>query len=159
MHSVLRVLLRVTLVAYLGVVLVITLWPKPQQTAVAGWRGVVLGFLNDHAVPITFGQLEALANVAMFGPFGVLVGALLAEARPQLDARRLIAPTTGAGALFSTLVELTQRLVPDRVSTLQDVLMNTLGALLGVLLLVAARALPVVRHRRGGGAEQVQRVG
>lgn len=51
----------------------------------------------------------------------------------------------GAAAATSGLVELAQRLMGGRDATLDDVLMNTLGALLGVLL---GRGIDALLRRR-----------
>ena len=76
--------------------------------------------------------MEFCANVVMFIPIGVL-GAL---SRPPGGDRTVV----GACLALSAIAELTQSLVlPDRTGDLRDVLANTLGGLIGVLLVVLAR--------------------
>ncbi len=86
-------LLTWTFAAYLAAVLVVTLWPSPQSTDAPGWATSTLGFLQGLGIPITLPVLEALANVVMFGPFGVL-GVPLLRARQPAGA----APSRACGA-------------------------------------------------------------
>lgn len=129
--------LRLGLGAYLVVVLLVTMWPSPETTAAPSWAQAVLRAANGAGVPLTFEVLEALANVVMFVPFGVLLVAL--GTRPV----RAIA----AALLFSGTIETVQLAIPGRVSTLQDVVLNTAGAALGALL--AAGASRLGRRRSG----------
>ena len=126
--------MRGALVAYLGVVAVVTLRPAPPDDATLGLARRVIDGLRDAGLPVTFEGVEAAANVAMFVPFGVLVGLLLR--RPWWVVVLLGAATSG-------LIETVQVWLPTRYSTLQDVVMNTLGAAVGVL------GLRLVRRRRG----------
>jgi len=144
-------LLTWTFAAYLAAVLVVTLWPSPQSTDAPGWATATLGFLQGLGVPITLPVLEALANVVMFGPFGLLGVLLLrgATARRRgapLGVWRAVGVVTLAGCAVSVAIELTQHLLPGRVPTVQDVVMNTAGALLGSLL-VAVVLLAVASRR------------
>lgn len=144
-------LLTWTFAAYLAAVLVVTLWPSPQTTDAPGWATATLGFLQGLGIPITLPVLEALANVVMFGPFGVLGVPLLrgATARRRgapLGVRRTVGVVTLAGCALSVAIELTQNVLPGRVPTVQDVVMNTAGALLGAAL--AAVVVLAVGARR-----------
>ncbi len=150
-------LLTWTFVAYLAAVLVVTLWPSPQSTDAPGWATSTLGFLDGIGIPLTLPVLEASANVVMFGPFGVLGVPLL---RGTAARRRGAAPgvlravglVTLAGFALSAAIELTQNLLPGRVPTVQDVVLNTAGALLGGVLVALAAALArQVRGRRRAG--------
>lgn len=132
-------LLTWTFAAYLAAVLVVTLWPSPQSTDAPGWATATLDFLQSLGIPITLPVLEALANVVMFGPFGVLGVPLLrgATARRRgapLGVWHAAAVVTLAGCALSVAIELTQNLLPGRVPTVQDVVLNTAGALLGAAL-------------------------
>jgi glycopeptide antibiotics resistance protein len=142
-------LLTWTFAAYLAAVLVVTLWPSPQSTDAPGWATATLGFLQGVGLPITLPVLEASANVVMFGPFGVLGVPLLRGAAARRrgsapDVWLAVALVTLAGAVLSAAIELTQNLLPGRVPTVQDVVLNTLGALLGGLVVALA---VVVRDR------------
>ena len=127
----------VALVAYLAAVARITLLPKPAPDATFDVVRVVLARLVEHGVPLTYPVLEAVANVLLFVPFGVLVGLLLRRARVVV----VLATTTSAAIELSQLLFL-----PSRVATVQDVVLNTLGAVVGVgLLRVLARRRPSSR--------------
>ena len=69
------------------------------------------------------------ANIALFVPFGVLLPAIW-------KSFRRLSQTAISGALLSICIELSQ-LFSHRVTALDDLLMNTLGALLGYLLIAA----------------------
>ena len=76
------------------------------------------------------GFADIILNVILFMPFGVLA-ALALGARPAV--------VIGAG-LFSGLVELAQVGISGRDASLGDLLFNTTGALVGLLLVGTARA-------------------
>ena len=79
------------------------------------------------------GRLNLLGNIAMFVPVGALVAWILPRCRVVL--------ATAVGALFSVAIEVTQ-LSLGRVGDVDDVILNTTGALIGaVLAVVWARAL------------------
>jgi glycopeptide antibiotics resistance protein len=84
--------------------------------------------------------IEALANLVLFVPLGLLLCALL----PRL--RRLAVWALGVAA--SVTIELVQFLLPERSPSLRDVVINSLGAALGVVL----HTLVFRRHRRSDGA-------
>ena len=135
-------LLTWTFVAYLAAVGVVTLWPSPQSTAAPGWATVTLDVLHGIGVPMTLPVLEASANVVMFLPFGVLGLPLLRGLVARRGTRapgvwRAVGLVTLAGAVLSAAIELTQNLLPGRVPTVQDVVLNTAGALLGALAVAA----------------------
>lgn len=133
--------LQVTLAAYLTVVGVVTMRPAPPDDETLGLAVRFIEWLASLGLPVTVPGMEAGANVVMFVPFGVLVGLLLA--RPWWVVVLLGAATSG-------LIETVQRWLPTRWSTLQDVVMNTTGAAVGVLGLMVVLW---VRGRR----EQVRR--
>jgi VanZ family protein len=86
-------------------------------------KGTVPGF-------VTYDLLQWLSNVVMFVPVGALLAAVLLP-RQRMLAAVISMATSGA-------IELIQHIgVPGRVASFSDVLANTTGALLGVLVLVA----------------------
>lgn len=110
-----------------------TLWPDPGDPG-DGWPSATLAWLHALGLPhaVDMVAVEAAANVAMFVPLGALL-ALATRLRPGA--------AVAVGAAFSVLIELTQlTLLPHRFATVQDVVMNSLGALLGVALAVALQA-------------------
>ena len=98
-----------------------------------------------HIAPITPQMLHALfndwddhqeladvaANISMFVPFGFLAGRIAFKARPKL--LRLIA-FLGAGIIFATALQVMQFWIPERVASLNDVVLNTLGIVSGAAL-------------------------
>lgn len=133
------------LALYLAAVMVVTMRPAPPEDDPLGLARRVIAWLAEQGVPVTFDGVEAAANVVMFVPFGVLV---------RLLWRRPWWVVVLLGAATSALIETVQRWLPTRYSTLQDVVMNTVGAAVGVLLLALA-----VRwvERRTTGRDPAQR--
>ncbi|SOE00431.1 VanZ family protein [Blastococcus haudaquaticus] len=89
---------------------------------------------------VSFERVELVANVLLFVPIGLL----LAAALPRTPAWQVWALCSGA----SLLVEVVQTVLPDRQPTVTDVLANSAGAAVGVLLLRAVRRR---RAQRPGG--------
>ena len=139
--------LRWLFAGYVAGVLALTLWPSLETTAVPGWGEAVLDALDAVGVHLAFGTLEALANVALFVPFGLLLTTLLRAREP--GRRRLpvhVAALWAAAAAcgLSAAIETAQRFIPGRVPVLQDVVMNTTGAAVGA----AVAAVVLVRRAR-----------
>ncbi|WP_028047250.1 VanZ family protein [Cellulomonas sp. URHE0023] len=127
----------VALTVYLALVARLTLWPAPAPSSSFDLVREVLAWLARVGVPITYAGLEAAANVVMFVPFGVLVGLLVRRGWLVVVL----------GLCLSAAIELTQLLLlPTRVPTVQDVVLNTLGAALGVLGLQAVRSVKARRR-------------
>lgn len=139
-------MLRITLSAYVAAVLCITQWPTPPDPHGQGWLNAAMEWLHGVGLPasVDLGVVEAVANVAMFVPLGLLLPAAT-RLRPWL--------AVPVGCAFSTLIECSQlAFLPDRVPTVQDVVMNTLGAAIGagvVLAVRRARSHPGVLNPRG----------
>jgi len=85
---------------------------------------------------------DVLGNVLLFVPLGLAVAGAVGAGRPP--AARLAA-AGGAGAVLSLAVEALQLLVPGRATDVDDVIFNTLGALVGGAVLLVAERL----YRRG----------
>jgi len=101
-----------------------------------------LQFLSDYMIPS-----EYALNVVLFLPFGFLVPLLW----PKANRLPVIVP---AGFAFSLLIELSQ-LLNNRASDVDDLLMNTLGALAGFLLFRAA-FFGAAATGQGARAERLQ---
>lgn len=138
----LRPQVRMVALALLGATVlvagVIVLSPGPPaptgQSALRRW--VVVWRLAGFQPALTFGTVEWAANVLMFLPIGFFAAA---AAEPRYRAR--LVPIAAA---VSALIETAQLFVPGRVSSVSDVVANTLGTLFGVLLLVGSSD----RHER-----------
>ena len=139
--------LRFVALAYAAVVLWVTVGPAPWRTSGHQLDG---GILNPDAwtaqVTWTTGYLSEMAfNVALFVPVGLLAALLIPRRRWPL--------ALVAGLAFTTLIELVQVPELDRVSDPRDLVMNTSGAVLGVLLVLVARMV-----RRSAAVASVRRV-
>ena len=125
--------LRFVALAYAAVALWVTVGPAPWRTSGNQLDG---GILNPDAwtaqVTWTTGYLSEMAfNVALFVPVGLLAALLIPRRRWPL--------ALVAGFAFTTLIELVQVPELDRVSDPRDLVMNTSGAVLGVILVLVAR--------------------
>jgi len=101
------------------------------------WRTTI------HLIPGDVDGPSFVLNVIMFIPFGVLLPLI----RPRLDAVRRLAASAAAASLA---IELTQfalgmTLGSRRTVDVNDLIANTAGALLGLLIL--RLAVPSPRHR------------
>ena len=78
-----------------------------------------------------------LGNVAVFVPFGAALGAATLPGRGSRTRRRFWPwwlGVTGAGLLLSLFIEIAQLAIPSRVTDVDDIILNTLGAASGALL-------------------------
>lgn len=136
MPSAPRRALQAAFAVYLGAVAWVTLRPDLAPDEAFDAVREAARWLSDHGVPVTFELVEAVANVVMFVPFGVLLGLLLARRWPVVPL----------ACLTSAAVETSQALfLPSRVATVQDVAMNTLGAAVGLAGLVLAERVRLAR--------------
>lgn len=130
-----RVLLATSgLTFFVVVVLFATLWPTPLDQGYSESINRVLDVLHRNGVPDWFGygKLEFSANIAMFVPLGFLLTLLLPQRVWWLAL--LICPMLSVG------IEITQaQLLTARFATVNDVIANSTGALLGIIAAVAVR--------------------
>lgn len=127
---------RVLLVCYLLVPVLLTLGPTPlqEQRLLRSALTRVAGVLTEGRAEVSVREAEALGNIALFVPLGLL----LALALPTVYLSLLLA-VAGAASLA---IEVTQYLaLPDRVPALLDIAMNTAGAAAGLVLGGDARRL------------------
>jgi glycopeptide antibiotics resistance protein len=135
------VLTALTLV-YLGLVAWITLGPQPLDDRAEGLLYRALRVFGRHASTdwITYDRVEFAANVAMFLPIGVFL--LLLFGRRQWWLAIIL------GFLMTVSIEVAQLALPGRVSDVRDVVSNTTGATLGVLVALVLTAGKARRIRR-----------
>ena len=134
--------LALVTIAYLGVVAWVTLGPQPLSTASRGLLRRILAALGNHELTdwITYDRVEFVANVLMFVPIGLLF--VLLFGRRQWWLAVLI------GIAITLMIELAQSSIIDRVSDPRDVLANTAGAFLGVLVALAITGPAARRGKR-----------
>ncbi|WP_347754305.1 VanZ family protein [Agrococcus sp. ProA11] len=127
----------------LPVVALLTLWPshlllrfKPRVL-----QGIEWFHAREMLEWVYWTRLEVLANVAMFVPLAALLVFLLGARRWWLALALCLAATVG--------IELVQHvLLSGRVASAKDVVANTAGAVIGVLIAVAIEAIVRAARRR-----------
>ena len=129
----LTVAARALLPVYLLVVAFIVFSPSDDTGPSTGLLGWVLERLDELRTGFEPGYvvLEFTANIAMFVPFGVLVRVAFA----RLPWWAVLA----LGFATTVTIELIQSTLPSRYSTLSDVIANTLGTAVGLLIVWAVR--------------------
>jgi VanZ family protein len=90
---------------------------------------------------------DVVGNVLLFLPVGLAVAGALG----RLPAPPLLAASVAFGALLSAGIEAVQLLIPGRATDVDDVIFNTLGALVGTALYLVVRRW---RRARGGGSRR-----
>ncbi len=126
--------LGVVTLLYLGAVGYITLGPQPPVGGKDGIVMVVLRILWEHPATdwITYSGVEFTANIAMFFPIRLFFLLLL---RRRTWWLAMVIPF-----LMTVGIETAQIWIPGRVSDIRDVISNTVGAIVGVLLGLAITA-------------------
>ncbi|MBC7724991.1 MAG: VanZ family protein [Burkholderiaceae bacterium] len=138
-------LLALSTFAYLGFVAWVTLGPQPLDDRGNTLLFRALRFFSRHDTTswLTYNRVEFLANVGMFVPVGMFF--LL------LFGRRMWVVAIIAGGALTCAIEFTQMFLPDRVSDVRDIVANSTGALVGVILtlvLTWGKARRLRRERR-----------
>ncbi|MHA3725125.1 VanZ family protein [Leucobacter sp. HY1910] len=129
------------LVSVGALVALIVLWPTPVDRSLRGVIAVFLDALHHAGVPSSFGyaQLEFTANIVMFVPLGFFMYLLIPQGKTVLCA--MLVPA------LSLTAEAAQMLfLPARYASLLDVVANSAGGWLGLLLAAAVSAL-IGAHR------------
>ena len=133
----------ISLCCCLSVVLLATMWPTPLDQGYGAAIDKFLAVLHRNGIPMWFGynKLEFSANILMFLPLGFLIALLLPAKTWWLSL--LICPAISIG------IELTQSVaLSARFATITDVIANSTGALLGILLAVVVRAVIYSRDEK-----------
>ena len=136
-------LAAVALIFCLGVVLLATMWPTPLDQDYGAAVEKFLAVLHRNGIPMWFGynKLEFSANILMFMPLGFLITLLLPTRALWLAL--LICPALSIG------IELTQAVaLSARFATVTDVIANSTGALLGIILCVFLRGFVYARDQK-----------
>ncbi|AMB41447.1 MULTISPECIES: VanZ family protein [Paenarthrobacter] len=129
MSSVIRRWLRAAFVAYLVLLAIVVFLPSKEASTVTGFVGVIAGRLAALGLPFKEAAIgvEFVSNIVMFVPFGLLA-TFLWPGRWNWWRMLLL------GAATSTFIEITQLIIPGRVTALSDVIANSAGALIGAVV-------------------------
>jgi VanZ family protein len=126
---------RITTLSLLGIVIVagalVMFLPAPVDRALRGSLNEVLDAVRAAGLPNIFryGVLEFGGNILLFIPLGFVLALLMPR------GRRWMAPTLCVAGSFAA--EFAQSvLLPERHADPTDVLGNTIGGLIGTLLVV-----------------------
>jgi glycopeptide antibiotics resistance protein len=131
------------LALYIVVVLLMTMSPTPLDRGYESSIAKLLDILHRNGLPEWFGyaELESGANIVMFGPLGLLVGLALPERIAWSGL--LLLPA------FSAAIEFVQAtLLSQRFATPGDIVANSVGGCLGLLIAFTIRALVHTRDQR-----------
>ncbi len=149
--------LSLTTFAYLGFVGWVTLTPASSAPTASVFVSRVLARLQrvEGMEWLTYGRAEFLANIALFVPVGLFL-LLMVGTRYWWVA--------GFGAFVMTsVIETLQRSIPGRFPDERDIVANTAGALIGILvglvLMFPATHRRAVARRRAESAESKARAG
>jgi glycopeptide antibiotics resistance protein len=138
--------LGLSTLAYLAFVGWVTLGPQPFDDDPNGLIFRSLAFFDRHAATswITYNGLEFTANIGMFLPIGLFLVLLF--------GRRLWWLAMSLGFGLTLAIETAQIFLPARVSDPRDILANTCGAVVGVLvgLILTARKARAIRQAAAG---------
>ena len=121
---------------YSLVIAAMTLGPQPSTETTNDWALAVIGIIDRHlAASFDYSDLEFLGNIALFLPLGVLLILLLGRGRWWVVVLIGVAATCG--------IEFAQHYIPTRVPDVRDLVANSTGAIVGVLI-----GLPFAHTRR-----------
>ncbi|MCT9001992.1 VanZ family protein [Microbacterium memoriense] len=121
----------------------VAFWPSPVDKPVASLLDRVIAELHERGVPgfIDYAFIEFCANIVLFIPAGLVFG-LIVPVRFTLIALLL-------GPALSGAIEMGQHfLLSARYATVADVVANSLGATIGVLIAATIRAIVAVRDEK-----------
>ena len=124
-----REIFAVVLGLYMIALFTFTFFPRPVLET--GDPSAIAEYLRTHAnyfykILYADTRIVALGNFFMLTPLVVIVNRVF----PQLKLRYLFI----SGVLLSAVIELSQRLIPGRVSDLVDLGANTVSVLVGIFL-------------------------
>jgi len=134
-------------IVYLGLVAWITLGPQPLDHHDQEWVDRLLAvarrFTEPHwprlSAQITYSHLEFVANIAMFVPIGLFLVLLLGRRFWWLAVFVCVAMTG--------IIEMAQQHLPGRVSDTRDLVSNSLGGIIGVIVALIV-TIPAYRRER-----------
>lgn len=146
--------------AWMGVIFYFSHQSGVDSADLSGWFVTQL----TNLVPLDPEALSFLVRKGAHVSEYALLGALLAWAWPAHSVRRAYGPTL-IGILFAVSDEVHQRFVPGRSGQVSDVLIDSVGVLIGVLLIVFLASRRYIGahvrhdgtdHERAGAVRQEQ---
>lgn len=125
-----RPLLALVTVSYLALLGWLTLGPQPLDADGRGLLHRIIRYLSgDNTLDwITYALVEFTANIVLFIPVGVLFALLLGWRRWWLAAL--------LGVALTASIEFAQLFLHDRVADPRDLVSNSVGAFIGVALVL-----------------------
>jgi glycopeptide antibiotics resistance protein len=132
--------------AYLGFLGWVTLTPSSDQVDFSALGARLLARLERYpdfeplTSRLTIDRLEFLANVGLFVPVGVFLLLLFGSGFWWV--------AIGVGLALTSVIENAQRSIPGRVPDPRDVVANTAGTVIGVLVALVLTLPAALRRRR-----------
>lgn len=135
---------RALLGAFLVGLGLVVLLPSADHSAL-GLASRIARYVADWGLPYpsAFAFVEFVSNIVLFVPLGLLLPLAIGS-----FSGRVLMLTVAVGFAVSVSIELLQRGIPGRVSDPRDLVSNTLGTLIGVLLVLAWGQLRRIRDAR-----------
>ena len=138
-----RVIIATMMIVYGTFLAFVVFWPSPIDAPVQGLLDRAIEELHERGVPriIDYDFIESFSNMLLFIPVGFLFG-LIVPLRWWPIALLL-------GPVLSASIEFAQRfLLEARYATVQDIIANSIGATIGVLIAVFIRAVVKARDEK-----------
>ena len=112
----------------------------------SGWRAQGMDFTEMLVMPLrfTYTAFDAALNLLSYLPFGLLAGLAL---RARFGGLASVFIGLSLGISLSASMEYLQMYLPPRISSNMDLLSNSAGTLLGVLLAVSITSWPWLLNR------------
>jgi VanZ family protein len=106
----------------------------PFEVVVIPWHEAARQFRDVLSAPLTFAlHSDWAANVLLFIPLGFLLMAAACADRPKGVSCRVALAVVPGCTLLSAAIEFIQLYLPDRVSSLNDIVAESLGGLIGTV--------------------------
>jgi len=140
--------LAVVTACYLAFVGWVTLGPQPLDASESGLLRRFIRFLNGYDLLrwVSYGLVEFVANILLFVPVGALFLLLL--------SRRWWWLAGLLGVALSVVIEFAQIFLRHRVADPRDIVSNSVGTIIGVVLVLAVVSWAAGRaHRAGAGGQ------